>query len=104
MFTKIAAAFLAAAFMYLSEAAFARSCVDDILERKTDDGDVLVMSSGAIYKVLPGDESSSMGWAESADVLICETPLTNSQGRRLIFYEIINTEEANERVSAERLR
>jgi hypothetical protein len=83
--------------------ASARSCTDDTLQSKSDDGDVLIMLSGAIYKVMPGDEADAALWLPPADVLVCNTTVSR-QGRTFVFYEIINTDDGGEKVEAERLR
>ena len=78
-------------------------CTDDTLQSKSDDGDVLIMLSGAIYKVMPGDEADAALWLAPADVLVCNTTVSR-QGRTFVFYEIINTDDGGEKVEAERLR
>jgi len=42
---------------------------------KSDDGSILVMMSGAVYEVLPGDNIDSALWLPPEDVLICEAPI-----------------------------
>jgi hypothetical protein len=80
----------------------ARSCEDDTLQHKSDDGDILIMMSGAVYEVLPGDNIDSALWLPPEDVLICEAPIMY-KGRAVMIYEIINTDEG-EKVGARRLR
>jgi hypothetical protein len=80
----------------------ARSCVEDTLRSKSEDGDILIMMSGAVYEVLPGDSVDSALWLPPEEVLICEAPLVY-RGRNVIVYDIINTDEG-EKVGAHRLR
>ena len=82
--------------------AHARSCEDDAIQSKSDDGSILVMMSGAVYRVLPGDDIDSMLWLPADQVLICDAPFAYN-GRTLMLYDIINTDEG-EKVGAERLR
>jgi len=49
--------------------------VDDTVRSKSDDGSILVMMSGAVYEVLPGDNIDSALWLPPEDVLICEAPI-----------------------------
>jgi hypothetical protein len=81
----------------------ARKCIDDTLETVSNNGDILIMMSGSVYQVLPGDDIDSALWLPSADVLICEAPLL-VRGRYVMIYDIINTEEQGEKVGAERIR
>lgn len=81
----------------------ARSCSDDMVKSKSDDGSILVMMSGAVYEVLPGDNIDSALWLPPEDVLICEAPIAY-QGRTVMIYDIINTDESGEKVGARRLR
>jgi hypothetical protein len=80
----------------------ARSCADDTLRSKSDEGDILIMMSGAVYEVLPGDNIDSSLWLPPEEVLICEGPIAY-RGRTVLLYDIINTDEG-EKVGARRLR
>lgn len=81
-----------------SHSARAASCDNDDLESKSDDGSYLIMSSGSVFEVLPGDEIDSQLWLPPADVVICSRPVT-VQGHQYLVYDIINKDE-NEKVSA----
>lgn len=85
---------IACAFVGMSVVgcALAESCDNDTIEKKTDDGEYLFMSSGSVYRVMPGDESDSALWLPSDDVLICAR-LVTVQGRRVQYFEIINPDE-----------
>jgi hypothetical protein len=98
----IAGVTLAAVNFAPGREAKARSCLDDTVKSKSDDGSILVMMSGAVYEVLPGDNIDSALWLPPEDVLICEAPIAY-QGRTVMTYEIINTDEG-EKVGAQRLR
>jgi hypothetical protein len=113
------AAFIAAimlAAVHCREAK-ARSCLDDTMRSKSDDGSILVMMSGAVYEVLPGDnielhssritrigrvKKNSALWLPPQDVLICEAPIVY-EGRNVMVYDVINTDEG-EKIGAQRLR
>jgi hypothetical protein len=78
--------FLAAiAFVALSGAGtLAGSCDDDTIDSITDDGSIIVMTSGASFRVSPLDQTDAMFWLAADDVLICkgETELINKNDKR----------------------
>jgi hypothetical protein len=74
------------------------TCDEDSIKSVTDDGDVIVMLSGHVYQVLPGDNIDSMLWLPASDVMICARSI-NVSGRNMIYYEIINTDD-KEKVGA----
>jgi hypothetical protein len=96
------AAALMAATTLGAERALAVQCDEDVLSSKSDSGEVLIMTSGHVYNVLPGDEIDSALWLPSSDVLICAKSMV-VQGRRVTYYEIINKDEG-ETVGAQRLK
>jgi hypothetical protein len=81
----------------------ARSCSSDMLIRKSSDGEILFMISGAIFEVDPGDSIDSLLWLPPADVVVCETSV-KYQERIVVLYDIINMDENGEKVGARRLR
>jgi hypothetical protein len=81
----------------------AQSCSDDTLQMVGKSGEILIMASGAIYEVLPGDEIDSSLWLPPSTVVICARSFVSRDGRTLSYYEIINTDE-KEKVGATRLR
>lgn len=83
--------------------ASARNCDDDSIQEVSESGEIIVMLSGQVFQVLAGDEVDSSLWLPAEDVLICETPVT-VQGKTYVMYDIINTEESGEKVSATRLK
>ena len=85
------------------ESGRAKNCIDDSIREVSESGEIVMMLSGSVYEVLAGDEIDSMLWLPAEDVLICETT-TSYQGRTYIFYQIINTAERGEKVSARGLR
>ncbi|TAL52847.1 hypothetical protein [Pandoraea sp.] len=85
-----------------THSALAASCDNDDLESKSDDGSYLIMSSGSVYEVLPGDEIESELWLPPADVVMCSRSVT-VQGHQYLVYDIINKDE-NEKVSAMKRR
>jgi hypothetical protein len=91
------------ACMLFASAAQARSCLDDSISEVSDSGEILIMLSGGVYEVIAGDTIDSALWLTADTVLICERPFTY-QGKTYLVYEIINTDERGEKVSARRLR
>jgi hypothetical protein len=80
----------------------AEQCENEDLKSVTSDGEILVMLSGSVYRVLAGDTIDSALWLPPADVIICQRTI-NVQGRLATYYEIINLDE-KEKVGATRLR
>jgi hypothetical protein len=80
----------------------AESCYEDSLDKVTRDGEILVMMSGAVFRVMAGDAIDSALWLPPSDVLICPKSLV-VDGRRAFYYETINTDEC-EKVTATKLR
>ena len=68
------------------------TCDEDSIKSVTDDGQIIVMFSGHVYQVLPGDDIDSMLWLPASDVMICVRS-TSVKGRNMIYYEIINTDD-----------
>lgn len=81
----------------------AKTCFEDSIQEVSQSGEILIMLSGQVYEVGAGDSIDSALWLAFDDVLICETPV-NYQGKYYLFYEIINTDEKGEKVSARRLK
>jgi hypothetical protein len=78
------------------------TCDDDSIKSVTDDGDIIVMLSGHVYQVLPGDTIDAMLWLPASDVMICARSISVRE-RNMIYYEIINTDD-KEKVGAILLR
>jgi hypothetical protein len=70
----------------------ARDCEEDTIETVSSDGSVLIMISGATYKVDDADQVDTELWLAVDDVLICDDE------------EIINTDEDSEKASVERIK
>jgi hypothetical protein len=81
----------------------ARDCDEDTLSEKSESGEILMMMSGAVFEVLPGDQIDSALWLPPEDVLICSSVVT-MRGKQYVVYDIINTDEHGEKVGATRLR
>ena len=75
----------------LSGFASAAQCAGDTIKSVSSGGEVLVMISGAVYKVDQLDRLDSELWLPADDVLICD------DGR------MINTDEEGEVVEVQRL-
>ncbi len=72
--------------------AAAQSCEDDSIESVSSDGAIIVMMSGAVFRVDAGDQVDTALWLPVEDVLICNDS------------EIINKDENAEHASVTRLR
>ncbi|MFY9627207.1 MAG: hypothetical protein WAK03_03505 [Methylocystis sp.] len=80
--------------IFLSIPAFASDCDEDSISTVSDDGEILVMLSGQVYRVDAGDTADTALWLPTEDVLICG----------LGSVEIINKDSQGEKVSAVRLK
>jgi hypothetical protein len=87
----------------LLHAANAASCDQDSIQDVSDSGEVIIMLSGHVYQVLPGDEIDSALWLATDDVLICATSV-EYQGRLYELYDIINKDENGEKVGSQLLK
>jgi hypothetical protein len=84
----------AIAFVALTGAgALAGSCDDDTIDSIADDGSIIVMTSGASFRVSPLDQTDAMFWLAADDVLICRDET-----------ELINKNEKRERIRVSRIR
>jgi len=77
----------------LSGFAFAQACDDDSIESVSDDGAVIVMMSGATFRVTAADRLDTALWSAGDDVVICKDDT-----------EIINKDENGERAHVRRRR
>jgi hypothetical protein len=71
----------------------ARACDKDTIDSIADDGSIIVMTSGASFRVSPLDQTDAMFWLAEDDVLICKGET-----------EIINRNEKRERIRVSRIR
>ena len=71
----------------------ARSCDADTIDSIADDGSIIVMTSGASFRVSPFDQTDATFWLAEDDVLICRDQT-----------EIINTNAKHERIHVSRIR
>jgi hypothetical protein len=87
--------FLAAAALLLlfHEFSLAASCDEDTIEQVADDGSIIVMTSGASFRVSALDQADAMFWLAEDDVLICKDET-----------EIINKNEKRPRIRVSRIR
>lgn len=83
--------------------AWARDCESDSIRGVSQSGEIIIMLSGHVYEVMAGDTVDSMLWLTADEVLVCEAPL-KYKGKVYLLYEIINTDESGEKVSARMLR
>jgi hypothetical protein len=98
------AAALALVVWYLmAQPALAMNCETDSLSDVSGSGAVLEMLSGQIYPVDDVAQVDSALWLATDDVLIC-TKSVVYKGRQLTVYTIINKDENDEEVDAERLK
>lgn len=71
----------------------AHACDDDVIDSVADDGSIIVMTSGASFRVSVLDQGEAMFWLEMDDVLICKGET-----------EIINKNEKHRRIRVSRIR
>jgi ABC-type amino acid transport substrate-binding protein len=71
----------------------AAACDQDTIDSIADDGSIIVMTSGASFRVSPLDQTDAMFWLAEDDVLICKGET-----------EIINKNEKRERIRVSRIR
>ena len=84
----------AIALVVLSDAGtLAGSCDDDTVDSIADDGSIIVMTSGASFRVSPLDQTDAMFWLAEDDVLVCKGET-----------EIINKNDKHERIRVSRIR
>jgi hypothetical protein len=77
----------------LSTPGFSESCDKDSIASVTDDGAIIVMISGAVFRVNLVDQVDTALWLPADDVLVCDGDT-----------ELINVDENGERASVVRLR
>jgi hypothetical protein len=73
--------------------ATAHACDEDSIDSIADDGSIIVMTSGASFRVSPLDQTDAMFWLAADDVLICKDET-----------EIVNKNEKHERIRVSRIR
>jgi hypothetical protein len=84
---------LIASTAVMNTAAMARSCDDDSIDTVSDDGAIVTMNSGAVFRVESSGRSDTAFWHSWDDVLICKDDT-----------EIINKDQNGEHVSVARIR
>ncbi len=77
----------------LSTPSFSQSCDDDTISSVSDDGSIIVMNSGAVFRVDSTDQIDTSSWLATDDVLICNGDT-----------ELIDVAENGERASVVHLR
>ena len=77
-------------------------CREDTIRTVTSSGEVIVMQSGSVFEVLPGDTIDSALWLPISSVTICERTMT-LKGKQIFYYDIINHDD-REKVSATKLK
>ena len=95
-------AFLLLVVLFGFNVGYSSNCKDDTLWKVSRDGEILIMLSGEVYEVLPGDEIDSQLWLPPSEVIIWEKSL-KVRGKLWKYYEIINLDE-NEKVGALRIK
>ena len=66
-------------------------CWDDSLKRV--DKDIIVMSSGAVYRVVPIDALNSTFWLPPTNTTICDS-IADVGGAQMTYYQIFNRDLA----------
>jgi hypothetical protein len=60
------------------------ACDKDMIDTISEDGDLIVLSSGTTYDVAEDDQSKAAGWQEGDDVLVCgHTMIDKNQGGKV---------------------
>ena len=77
-------------------------CWEDTIRTVTSSGEVIVMQSGSVFEVLPGDTIDAALWLPITSVTICERTIT-LKGKPVVYYDIINHDD-RERVGATKLK
>lgn len=73
--------------------AFAQTCDEDSISFVSEDGSIIKLSSGAVFKVDdPGDQANAASWVAEEDVLNCDDTY------------LINKDEDGEKLSVIRLK
>ncbi|HWG75495.1 MAG TPA: hypothetical protein VN660_01740 [Steroidobacteraceae bacterium] len=67
----------ALAVLLLSATAWASSCDEETIDTVSEDGDLIVLSDGNAYDVVPGDEVTASEWQEGDSVLMCGDKIIN---------------------------
>ena len=68
------------------------ACEEDSIDTVSEDGETIILTSGAVYEVDVSDQVDVGSWASGEDVLVCNDAV------------IINKDENAERVSVTRLQ
>ena len=68
------------------------ACEEDSIDTVSEDGETIILSSGAVYQVDLSEEVDAASWQSGEDVLVCNDAV------------IINKDENAERVSVTRLQ
>jgi len=79
--------------LLLNTPAIAQSCDDDSIDSVSDDGAIITMISGSVFRVSQADQVYTALWLSAEDVLICDGDT-----------ELINRDENGERAAVARLR
>ena len=75
----------------VAQQAFA-ACDEDSIDTVSEDGETIILSSGAVYQVDVSDQVDVASWLPGEDVLVCNDAV------------IINKDENAQRVSVTRLQ
>jgi hypothetical protein len=73
---RAASLICAAAFLMTAAPAMA-SCDEDTIDTVSEDGDLIVLSSGGSFDVMAGDEVTASTWNEGDTVLMCGDVIIN---------------------------
>jgi hypothetical protein len=79
-----------AVLLTLSFAMPARAACDkDTIDTISEDGDLIVVSSGISYDVHEDDQSTAASWQEGDDVLVCgHTMIDKNQGSQKVHVSV----------------
>lgn len=82
---------ICACFFVCLAVGLAQACEDESIESVSSDGEIIIMISGAVYRVDLADQVDTALWLPADDVLVCDS-------------QIINKDENGEKASVVRLR
>jgi hypothetical protein len=57
------------------------ACIEDSIDTVSEDGDLIILTSGQSYDVMAGDASTAAQWQEGDDVLVCGDTIINKDER-----------------------
>jgi hypothetical protein len=85
-----------------AEAQTETHCFRDSIKTVSSGGKIIIMISGAIYKIDDYDTFDTQMWLVAEDVLVCQSSEV-IQGRRVSVYDLRNLDEKGDKVWAQKV-